>query len=445
MKFLTDTIAGRAILVLALGLGSTFFLAQYLYQVSVDRELMQSNASRIAERILVLADAITSVSAADRDDTAHRLSGGPLELHWSERPLATGGGQLDASAVLLREILLERSPRLKDRGLVIGTNTSLGDSTELARHSTLISLNLEDRSWLNVTLAKVQPTQITAPSFLVSSLVGLIGVITLAVLLSRWLTRPLDRLAASARALFVGGDNGDGVVEEGTREVRTLAGAINEMHRRINRLIGDRTEMLAAISHDLRTPLTRLQLRANAIPDADARIAFERDISEMENMIDAALGFLRENAEQEPLEPVDLAAILQTVADDASDAGQQVAIDVPRTLVVRGRHLALKRALVNLVGNALKYGGGAEIAAKKSGTEVTIDITDNGPGIPDDRLETVFSPFYRLDNARSSRSDGYGLGLTVARTVARAHGGDVTLANRAEGGIRATMRLPLAA
>lgn len=191
--------------------------------------------------------------------------------------------------------------------------------------------------------------------------------------------------------------------------------------------------------------MTRLQLRANAIPDADARIAFERDISEMENMIDAALGFLRENAEQEPLEPVDLAAILQTVADDASDAGQQVAIDVPRTLVVRGRHLALKRALVNLVGNALKYGGGAEIAAKKSGTEVTIDITDNGPGIPDDRLEAVFSPFYRLDNARSSRSDGYGLGLTVARTVARAHGGDVTLANRAEGGIRATMRLPLAA
>lgn len=443
MSYLIDTIAGRAILVLVLGLGSTFFLAQYLYQVSGERELMQSNASRIAERILVLANTITSVAAPDRDDTAHRLSGGPLELHWSESPLAISGGQLDASATLLRDILLERAPHLKERGLIVGTSKSIGEQSELAKHTTLISLNLEDRSWLNVTLAKVQPTQIAAPSFLVSSLVGALGVITLAVLLSRWLTGPLDRLAFSARSLFVGGENGHGVAEEGPREVRTLAGAINEMHRRINRLVSDRTQMLAAISHDLRTPLTRLRLRANAITDVDARAAFERDIAEMEEMIDAALGFLRENSEQEPVEPVDIAAILQTIVDEASDAGRQITIDMPRTLVVRGRHLALKRALTNLVENGVKYGGVAVVKARKSANEIVVEVADKGPGIPAEQLEAVFSPFYRLDDARSRSTGGYGLGLTVARTVARNHGGDVTLANRDEGGLQATLRLPL--
>ena len=443
MRYLIDTIAGRAILVLVLGLGSTFFLAQYLYQISGERELMQSNASRIAERILVLANTITSVAAVDRDDTAHRLSGGPLELHWSEKPLAVGGGRLDASATLLRDTLLERAPQLKEHGLIVGTSNPTGERTELGQHTTLISLNLEDRSWLNVTLAKVQPTQIAAPSFLISSLVGALGVITLAVLLSRWLTRPLDRLTDSARSLFAGAESGHDVAEEGTREVRTLAAAINEMHRRINRLVSDRTQMLAAISHDLRTPLTRLRLRANAIADIEARAAFERDIAEMEEMIDATLGFLRENSEQEPVEPVDVAAILQTIADDASDCGQHVTVDLPRKLVVRGRHLALKRAIANLVQNAVKYAGTAVVKVRQSQDEVVIDIADSGPGIPNEQLEAVFSPFYRLDDARSRSTGGYGLGLTVARTIARSHGGDVTLSNRTEGGLQATLRLPM--
>jgi len=328
--------------------------------------------------------------------------------------------------------------------LIVGTSNPTNERTELAQHTTLISLNLEDRSWLNVTLAKVQPTQIAAPSSLISSLVGALGVITLAVLLSRWLTRPLDRLTESAGSLFVGTENGHDVAEEGTREVRTLAAAINEMHRRINRLINDRTQMLAAISHDLRTPLTRLRLRTNSIVDVEIRAALERDIAEMEEMIDAALGFLRENSEQEPVEPVDVAAILQTIADDASDCGQKVTIDLPRKLVVRGRHLALKRALTNLIQNAVKYGGAAGIITRQLPNDIIIEVSDSGPGIPDEQTEAVFSPFYRLDDARSRSTGGSGLGLTVARTIARSHGGDVTLFNRAEGGLRATLRLPKA-
>ena len=442
MSTLTDTIAGRTVLVLVLGLGSILFLAQYLYQAASERELMQSNANRIAERLLVLAETITAVKPESRDDTAHGLSGGPLELHWSETPLATAGGRLDTAAETLRGYLLERAPTLKQHGLIFGTMSAAPSSNRDTGHTTLISLGLEDGSWLNVTLARVQPTQVTSPSFLVSLLVGALGVVALAILLSTWLTRPLNRLANEARTLFLAGDKSQPVAETGTREVRTVAAAINEMQRRINLLISDRTQMLAAISHDLRTPLTRLRLRANSIGDGALKSSIDRDLDEMEGMIDAALGFLKEGSDVEPVEPVDLSTILQTITDDARDAGQSVTSSVPRTLVVKGRHLALKRALANLIGNAVRHGGSAEVSAQANDTEITIEISDHGPGISPAELEAVFEPFRRLDDARSRDTGGYGLGLTVARSIARNHGGDVVLANRAHGGLRATLRLP---
>ncbi|MBU1211113.1 MAG: HAMP domain-containing protein [Alphaproteobacteria bacterium] len=440
---LTDTIAGRTVLVLVLGLGSILFLAQYLYQVASERELLASNANRVAERLLVLAETITAVKPETRDTTAHSLSGGPLELHWSEEPLSTAGGRLDSAARTLRTYLLERAPALSSRGLIFGTSSASPATDGDQDHTTVISLGLEDGSWLNVTLARVQSTRVSSPSFLVSLLVGALGVVVVAVLLSIWLTRPLNLLAKEARTLFVSGDDGRPVAETGTREVRTVAAAINEMHRRIDRLISDRTQMLAAISHDLRTPLTRLRLRATAIDDETLKKSVDHDLDEMEQMIDAALGFLKEGTDCEPVEPVDIAAILQTIADDAQDAGHAVDVELPRSVVVKGRHLALKRALTNLVNNAVRHGGAATITVRRDKREAVIIITDPGPGIPPDKLETVFEPFRRLDDARNLEKGGYGLGLTVARSVARSHGGDVILANRPEGGLAATFRLPV--
>ena len=436
---LTDTIAGRTVLVLVLGLGTILLLAQYLYQLASDRELMQSNANRVAERLMVLAETITAVTPENRDATAHSLSGGPMELHWSEAPLSTAGGELDRAADTLRNYLLERSPSLAQRGLIFGTSS--GTQNDKA-HTTLISLGLEDGTWLNVTLARVQTTPVVAPSFLITLLVGALGVVIVAVLLSAWLTRPLSRLAGEARTLFLDGRDGHPVAETGTREVRTVAAAINEMHRRINRLVSDRTQMLAAISHDLRTPLTRLRLRARSINDQSLRSSVDGDLDEMEAMIDAALGFLKESIEVEAVERVDLAAIVQTIADDLSDAGHQVSVDMPRSLVFNGRHLALKRALSNLVGNAVLHGGEARVTAHATEREIAIEVEDHGPGIPPNQLETVFEPFNRLDSARSRASGGYGLGLTVARSIAQSHGGDVILANKAEGGLVATLMLP---
>lgn len=440
---LTDTIAGRTVLVLVVGLGSILFFAQYLYQVASERELMQSNAHRVGERLLVLAETITAVTPENRDATAHSLSGGPLELHWSVEPLSTAGGRLGDAAQTLRTYLLERVPELDGRGLIFGTSSAsqaLGNDED---HTTLISVGLEDGSWLNLTLAQVQPTQVSSPSFLISLLVTTLGIFVVAALLSQWLTRPLNRLAQEAGNLFLAGDDGRLVAETGTREVRTVAAAINDLHRRINRLVADRTQMLAAISHDLRTPLTRLRLRANGIGDEILKASIDRDLDEMEKMIDAVLGFLKEGTDAEPLEPVDIAAILQTIADDAQDAGHQVYAELPRSLVVKGRHLALKRALSNLVSNAVRYGGSAEIRLRRNEREAFTEIIDPGPGIPPEKLDAVFEPFQRLDDARSRDTGGYGLGLTVARSVARSHGGDVVLDNRPNGGLKATFRLPV--
>jgi two-component system, OmpR family, sensor kinase len=264
------------------------------------------------------------------------------------------------------------------------------------------------------------------------------------VLMGRWLTRPLDRLAGDARRLFQTSENVP-LAETGTREVRTLASAINDLQHRIKRLVDDRTQMLAAVSHDLRTPLTRLRLRIESVPNPCVRRSIEADLDEMEAMIDATLAFLRDDMASEEVEQVDLAAIIHTIADNAADAGQTVEVDIPRSIVVSGRHLALKRALTNLTQNGIKYGGSVAISAVIEDSRIGISIKDEGPGIPADKLDAVFEPFYRIEPSRGRRTGGHGLGLTVARTILRAHGGDVVLSNRTPRGLEAVVTLPVTA
>lgn len=446
MSWLTDTIAGRTIIVLVVGLGSILALAQYLYQQGIEREVTARNTAAIVERLLVLANTIMAIEPGRRDDAAHRLSGGPIELHWGPEPLATAGGQLDSVMERLRDGLISRSPQLGNNGLIIGTTRTTDDS-KLApksfdeRHTTLLSLPLSDGSWLNVTLARVETGRAATPSALLSASFGAFGVVLVAILMGQWLTRPLQRLADGARLLFQTSGNHD-LPETGTREVRMLASAVNELQHRIRKLVDERTHMLAAVSHDLRTPLTRLRLRITNIGDGKLRRTIETDLNEMEDMIEATLAFLRDDSSNEEVEPVDLMAILETIRADASDAGEQVDIEGPRQLVVIGRHLALKRALTNLIQNAVKYGGLARVRATQDDDNVMIFVEDEGPGLPLDQHEAVFQPFVRSEPSRSRSTGGHGLGLTMARSVVRSHGGEVSLANREAGGLKVTVRLP---
>jgi len=453
MTWLRDTIAGRTILVLMIGLGSILTLAQYLYQAGVEREARVLNTTAIVDRLLFVADSILSVETGKRDDAAHRLSDGALELHWGTEPLVTTVSNLDGAAQDLRDRLIERSPRLALQGLIVGT-TRAEDAPHATKnahgdgHAKLISLPLSDGSWLNATLAQVQLTRPTAPSVLISAALGAFGVVLVSVLMGRWLARPLERLAAGARQLFATAQSSP-FPETGTREVRTLAAAINDLQERIRRLVDDRTQMLAAVGHDLRTPLTRLRLRIRGVGDDAIRRSIEADLDEMEDMIDATLAFLRESASTEKVEPVDVSAILDTIASDAEDAGHVVTLRVPAGLVILGRHLALKRALTNLVQNAIRYGGRADVSVEVGAMDIgpgalRMAIRDEGPGIPAASLEAVFQPFLRLETSRGRSTGGHGLGLTVARTILRAHGGDVTLANLEPKGLEARVTLPLA-
>jgi len=313
----------------------------------------------------------------------------------------------------------------------------------------LVSLRLPDGEWLNLTLRVTPPRPWHSETFLAA-----FGLMTLAALLlvlwaTRRLTRPVGELAAAADRL--GRDvNAPPLPEGGPREVAMAAQAFNTMAGRIRRFVSDRTLMLAAISHDLRTPITRMRLRAEFVEDEEIRTKMLADLAEMEAMVNASLAFARDDQAAEPSVPLDLVALVRTVLDEASDAAAgrgDVATPAeyagPERLTLRARPLALKRAIANLVQNALLHGGGVRLRVEPpAGGLIRIVISDDGPGIPEESLDAVFQPFRRLEDSRNRETGGSGLGLPIARNILRGHGGDVVLANRPGGGTDAIVTLP---
>lgn len=230
----------------------------------------------------------------------------------------------------------------------------------------------------------------------------------------------------------------------GPPEIQDIIKAFNEMQSRIRRLINDRTQMLAAISHDLRTPITRLQLRAEYLKDTAQYDKAVADLNEMEKMISSILSFARDYANTEVMERFDLNALLESLCDDLSDTGHAVTYDSSgERMPVLGRLLALKRAFTNMIENAVKYGDKAQVSIAPHNETLQIKINDEGPGIPENEMEKVFSPFYRVDPSRSPETSGSGLGLAVARDIIRAHGGDIQLFNREPTGLSVVVTLPL--
>lgn len=319
---------------------------------------------------------------------------------------------------------------------------------ENGRDGFLASLRLPDGEWLNLSVALPPPRPWHSENFLLAFLAMTLAAAGLIVWAVVRLMRPVRVLAEAAERL--GRDvNAPPLDESGPSEVATAAHAFNTMAERIRRFVADRTQMLAAIGHDLRTPITRLRLRAEFLDDEEQRRKMLADLDEMEAMIAATLAFARDDAAAEPAAPVDLAALCRTVLDEAADAHpdavEHIAYAGPERLTVRARPVALKRAIANLVRNALAYGGSARIAlSPPEGGTVRLVVEDDGPGIPESELENVFAPFRRLETSRNRETGGTGLGLPIARNILRAHGGDVVLRNRRDGrgGLSALVTLP---
>ncbi|MGP8025822.1 MAG: ATP-binding protein, partial [Acidocella sp.] len=283
-----------------------------------------------------------------------------------------------------------------------------------------------------------------ATAFIVMTILGGI-MITWAV---RQLLQPVKTLAAAAEALGRDVANAPPLPETGPAEIVTAATAFNTMAARVRRFVEDRTFLLTAIGHDLRTPITRLKLRAEYMDDDEQRTKMLADLDEMEAMVAATLAFSRDVTTTEKITRLDLASLLRTILDDAADGdpdhADALSYTGPEHLPVNARPLALKRALTNLVGNALKYGDAAHVTLHTPVRgALRIDVDDQGPGIPAAEMERVFEPFRRLETSRNRETGGSGLGLSISRNILRAHGGDVTLTNLPERGLRVSVTLPV--
>ncbi|AWN40592.1 ATP-binding protein [Methylobacterium durans] len=266
----------------------------------------------------------------------------------------------------------------------------------------------------------------------------------LCVWAARALTAPLARLAGAAEAFGARNDIVS-LPRRGPEEVLAVSRALERMRERVRRLLDDRTQMLAAISHDLRTPITRLRLRAEFIEDEHARTMTLRDLDQMNGLVEAALSYVRDGqgGETGQMVLVDLASVVQTVCDGFSDIGADVRVEHARHLLVRGRPDELQRALTNLVENAVKYGGAAVLRMDSGPRGAAVDVCDAGPGIPEAEREAMLQPFVRGDRARNlNEASGFGLGLSIVLAIAEAHRGRLSLTNRPEGGLCARFELP---
>ncbi|MFC3694124.1 ATP-binding protein [Chenggangzhangella methanolivorans] len=304
-----------------------------------------------------------------------------------------------------------------------------------------LAVRLTNGSWLNTAFAKPAANAFWTQQAAASIGFAALLLCAIAVVLVRGITRPMRRMADAAEAL--GRGERVELAETGPDDIRQTAEAFNRMQDRLQRFVEDRTRMLAAIGHDLRTPITSLRLRAEFVSDEETREKMLATLDELRGMTEASLAFAREEAVEEETRAVDLTALVESLCDDLRELGQEVVFLEGARIRTRCRPDSLRRAVRNLVENASRYAGGARVSVFETAQAIAIDVEDDGPGVPKDALEQVFAPFYRLEVSRNRETGGVGLGLAIARSIARRHGGDVVLENL-DKGLRARITLPQA-
>jgi len=439
-------LVGRVILVLLAALALEFAGSTLLYEQTA--ALLPSIASLdgLGQRLLRVERGLSALPPDARSVLAEALSGEGLGLAWSGIPAPPDGpgARTPLPLSLLHGQLTRLHPdlALRDLQLEAGSRMVAGLSQNVSG-----TLRLDDGSTLHFTAERLVDFPDSLYDTLLSTALFAGGILLAAAMVVHTLAAPLRRLAR------VAGTIGQGppvhVAEKrGPREVRQVARALNAMQARIVAMVDGRTEALAAVSHDLRTPIARMRLRLGLLDHAEAVQALEGDLAEMEQMISAVLAFLNGETDPEARRTVDVSSILHTLVDDAVDAGGQASFAGPDKCRVTARPLEIKRALGNLVHNAVKYGGCAQVSlVRGQGLDgraaILIRVEDDGAGIPEAELERVFEPFRRVDGSRNAGLGGIGLGLSIVRRAVERDGGRVRLRNRAQGGLCAEVLLPV--
>lgn len=444
------TLAGRLVALALLAVATAQLVAWWIFIDERHWALARLGRERLVDQLVPAVRLLATTRPDEHEAVLRALATPSLELAIGREPVV--GEEANTRHPLARRLARELGtpPRSVRVALAARDGRWFGEEEDEEgkpwRRPHLIaavSIALPDGRWLNARSVPTTPVPAFARPY-AAMLAILAAFLVAAVLLgTRRATRPLVALADAAERLGRG-EPVEPLPETGPEEVRRAVAAFNRMQERLARFIADRTRLLAALGHDLRTPITSLRLRAELLDDEEAKQRMIETLDEMQRMVESTLAFAREEAQAEPVRETDLAALVEGTVEDLAELGLEVRLVASEPVVARIRSAAIRRALRNLVENAVRYGERARVTLRREGEEAVVEVDDDGPGIPPDKLEEVFEPFVRLDPSRSSETGGVGLGLAIARGIARAHGGEVSLANRPEGGLRARLRLPLA-
>ena len=456
-KFLPQSLFGQTLAVLLAGLLVSHLIGSWVYTADREQAVRAVGGMAAAQRIANITQLMSEAPADWRDRLVTAVSDPTFRVTLSTAPLlpSTVADQNNAAIAIgnvLAEELKSWAQQIRVRlpgsdaaaPMMPGPHVMMMDGGMHVMGSwrdLQVSVLLNDGQWLSFVTLLPQTGPAVSWQFIISmALMGLVALVVSVWTIGR-VTAPLAAFAQAATAL---GKNlkAEPLRESGTREVRQATRAFNDMQTRLIRLIEGRTRMLAAISHDLRTPLTLLRLRAESAPECQDREKMLATIDEMNGMIGSVLDLARSDASLENRRPMDLTALVESIVDDMKDAGLPVIMQQSPAVIYDCYGAALKRAVTNLIDNGVKYGGAARVAISEGPTLVKIIIEDDGPGIPEHELSRVTEPFYRVEGSRSRESGGAGLGLAIAVSVIEAHGGELKLANRRESGLRAEIRLP---
>jgi signal transduction histidine kinase len=468
MRLAPRSLFGRLVLVLLGGLVVAQLLSFAIHMHERGEALSQASGMQAAQRIGDIVKLLEPLGPAERRRIVQVFSAPPLTISLDQAPL--GAQEVDAGDSARAALFGAMLRRFLGEGRAAAVAVREGQPSPLAMRakpgfmgpaahvpwmmpgaamhfgaepgfSFVAQVRLADGALVTFDSRQSAETSGWPYRLLLSLAVLLAAVIAVSLIAVRWTTRPLKALADAADKL---GGNLDRppMQEKGPLEVARAAHAFNAMQARLARTIRERSATLAAMSHDLKTPLTRLRLRAELLEDGELKRKVSQDVEEMQSMVQATLDFMRGVETAERVQPVDVSALLESLQADAAELGGQVALEGGTARPFVGRPQALKRCLGNLIDNALKYGKSATIVVEDAPARLVIRVRDQGPGIPEAELERVFEPFYRIEGSRSRDTGGTGLGLSIARNVAQLHGGTLIVRNVKNGGLEAVLTLP---
>ncbi|MCH4024789.1 MAG: ATP-binding protein [Acetobacter sp.] len=439
--FIRDTLAKRLALTILLAVFSSIGL--YLLFVKAGGVWARPSIAEtgLEEQAATLVRVIGALPQALRPAASQAAGNDVFQVEW-HRSIPSIHQNLALEAVRMEHLIHARTPGC--RVLVYqapAASDRRSDNDLFGTAAYGMAVSLPDATWLVFTAQ--HRSWGVRPWFRYSLILFfvLISTVTISWLASRTLIQPFEAFTSAARR-FGTDPNAPPMPEKGPIELHAAIAAFNSMQTQIRRFVTDRTDMLAAISHDLRTPLTRVRLRGEFIDDLDQRQRLFRDVDEMQAMIHAALAFFNDEAPTEYSTQFVISDLLQIIVDDLTDQGRNAKIEGSDHFIFEGRPIALKRAFGNLIENACLYGEEARVSIEADHNNMMVFIRDKGPGIPESSIEEVFLPFYRVERSRNRKTGGIGLGLTSARAIVTAHGGEIILKNHADGGLLVTVALP---